>query len=213
VVANHRYGVLDGIVLACLIGRVRGDLRILANSVLLRAPEMQDVMLPIDFGLGAEAVRTNLASRAAAEDWLESGGCVLVFPGGGVSTVPRPFDRVAVDAEWHPFVARLIQRAHAPMLTVFFAGQNSRLFQIASHVSLTLRLSLLFKEVADRIGGDLRIAIGAPLPFAQLAPLAERRALMAELRRRTYALVRDLPSNPRPGAAWRDSSASRAPAA
>ncbi len=37
------------------------------------------------------------------------------------------------------------------MAPVYFAGQNSRLFQLASHVSMTLRLSLLFKEVHDKM--------------------------------------------------------------
>ncbi len=46
------------------------------------------------------------------------------------------------------------------MAPVYFAGQNSRLFQLASHISMTLRLSLLFKEVHDRIGGDIPLRIG-----------------------------------------------------
>ena len=50
-------------------------------------------------------------------------------------------------------------------MPVWFGGQNSRLFQIASHVSPTLRLSLIFHEVKTRIGTSLPVVIGAPIPF------------------------------------------------
>ena len=80
------------------------------------------------------------------------GGCLVVFPAGGVSTTPTIWHKRAIDTEWKNFTARLISQAKAPVAPVYFAGQNSRLFQLASHISMTLRLSLLFKEVHDRIG-------------------------------------------------------------
>ena len=78
---------------------------------------------------------------------------MVVFPAGGVSTAP---DRLglhpAVDARWQPFVGQLIQRSKATVVPIWFGGQNGRLFQIASHVSQTLRISLIFHEVKTRIG-------------------------------------------------------------
>ena len=73
------------------------------------------------------------------------------------------------------------------MVPVFFAGQNSRLFQIASHISLTLRLSLFFKEVYDKIGSEIHLRVGDPIPYKELASL-DRKELMEYLRRKTYAL-------------------------
>ena len=61
---------------------------------------------------------------------------------------------------------RLITQAKAPVVPVYFAGQNSRLFQIASHISMTLRLSLFFKEVYDKIGSDAAASGSAtPIPY------------------------------------------------
>lgn len=192
VVANHPYGVLDGIVLGWLVGQVRQDFRILVHSLLTRAPEARPYLLPVDFSGTASAMETNLRSREAARLHLAGGGAVLVFPAGAVSTSPDPLGRgPAVDAPWHPFVAQLIQRQKAPVLPVHFAGQNSRLFQIASHVSLTLRLSLLFKEVSDRIGSDVDVSVGDLVPFENLAGSGGRRDLLARLRHLTYALGPD----------------------
>jgi len=157
VVANHPYGVLDGIVVSWLV---------------------------------EEARSTNLASRAAARAMLEAGGAVVVFPAGGVSTAPDRLGRKpAVDARWQPFVSQLIQRSKATVAPIWFGGQNSRLFQIASHVSQTLRISLIFHEVKARIGADLPVAVGAPIPFEDIAAIKDRQALADHLRALTYALA------------------------
>ncbi len=196
-VANHPYGVLDGIVISWLVEKVRSDFVVLTNAVLMRAPEVRDFILPIDFSETEEAQRTNLASRAAARARLEEGGAVVVFPAGGVSTAPDRLGRKpAVDARWQPFVGQLIQRSRATVVPVWFGGQNSRLFQIASHVSLTLRLSLIFHEVKARIGADLPVAIGAPIGFAEIAAIRDRQALADDLRERAYALAASAPNGP-----------------
>jgi putative hemolysin len=66
VVANHPYGVLDGVVISWLIGKVRSDFVVLTNAVLMRAPEVNGFILPVDFSETEEALKTNLATRAAA---------------------------------------------------------------------------------------------------------------------------------------------------
>jgi putative hemolysin len=192
IVANHPFGVLDGIVISYLAEKVRPDFRILTNNVLNRAEEIRHHLLPIDFKDTREARALNLKSRAAARAHLAAGGCLIVFPAGGVSTAPRPWTRKAVDAEWKTFAGKLIHQSHAPVVPVYFAGQNSRLFQLASLVSLTLRLSLLFKEVHDRIGSDVVVRIGDIIPFEPLAGLG-RVQLMDHLRQRTYALGAGIP--------------------
>lgn len=188
IVCNHPFGVIDGVAICALTSRLRPDFRILTNAVLNRAEEIAGHLLPVDFSPTPDAQRTNLRSRALARAHLAAGGCLIVFPAGGVSTTPRLWHRRAVDAEWKGFTGRLILGAKAPVAPVYFAGQNSRLFQIASHLHQTLRLSLLFKEVHDRMGSTIHLSPGAPIPFAEIAHLAPS-PLMAELRRRTYALA------------------------
>jgi putative hemolysin len=188
VVSNHPFGVLDGVVICHLVSRVREDFRVLTNAVLMRAQAIRKFLLPIDFAETEEAVKTNLQSRAAAKAHLLGGGCLIIFPAGGVSTTPRPWNKRAVDAEWKTYTGRLIAQAKAPVAPVFFAGQNSRMFQLASHISLTLRLSLLFKEVHDRIGSEMHVRIGEPVAFEKLPATGDRQAFMRHLREMTYEL-------------------------
>lgn len=105
--------------------------------------------------------------------------------------VPRPFDPLAVDDEWKPFTAKLITQGRASVTPVFFDGQNSRLFQIASHLSLELRLALVFREVKRRMGETLRVEIGETLPPETLDAAGKRKGLMTFLREQTYGLAPD----------------------
>ena len=188
IVCNHTFGVIDGVAICAVTARIRGDFRILTNAVLNRAEEIRGHLLPVDFTDNADALRTNLRSRALARAHLAAGGCLIVFPAGGVSTTPSVWHRKAIDAEWKNFTARLILGAKAPVAPLYFAGQNSRLFQIASHLHQTLRLSLLFKEVHDRMGSEIVTRPGRVIAFEEIAHLAPA-ALMAELRIRTYGLA------------------------
>ena len=197
VVSNHPFGVLDGVVICQLVSRVRKDFLVLTNSVLYRAEEIRPFLLPVDFAETEEALQTNLKTRAKAKSHLQSGGCLVVFPAGGVSTTPTVWHKRAIDTEWKTLTARLISQAKAPVAPVYFAGQNSRLFQLASHVSMTLRLSLLFKEVHDKIGSDIPIRLGDVIPFDLLSAISDRHAFMDHLKSATSALGKDVPNPPK----------------
>ena len=193
VVANHPFGVLDGLIICHIVSKVRADFRVLTNAVLLRAEEVKSFLLPVDFAETQEALKTNLRTRAEAKNHLMKGGCLVVFPAGGVSTTPTIWHKRAVDTEWKNLTARLIAQAKAPVAPVYFAGQNSRLFQLASHISMTLRLSLLFKEVHDRIGSEVHIRLGDLLPYERIAGINDRQTVMDMLKEITYSLGEALP--------------------
>jgi putative hemolysin len=197
VVCNHPFGVLDGVVICHLVSRIRKDFLVLTNSVLYRAEEIRPFLLPVDFAETEEALATNLDTRAKAKAHLMGGGCLVVFPAGGVSTTPTVWHKRAVDTDWKLFTARLITVAKAAVAPVFFAGQNSRLFQLASHVSMTLRLSLLFKEVHDKIGSEIHMRIGDVIPYDRLATIKDRHQLMEHLKDTTYALGEGVPNPPK----------------
>lgn len=193
VIANHPYGILDGLMLGYLMARTRGDFRILAHRVFRRAEVLERVILPVDFDETRAAQRTNLATRAEALRHLAQGGCVGIFPGGTVSTAPRPFGR-ALDPAWRNFTAKMVLRSGATVLPVFFEGENSRMFQMASHLHYTLRMALLVKEFGARVDRPVGLRIGAPLgPEVTGAFRNDPAGLMDFLRRTTYAL------SPEPG--------------
>ncbi len=187
VVANHPFGVVDGLVLCHLVSMARPDFKVVAMSTLCRVPEVRGHVLPIDFAGTRGAALASAQSRAAARAHLRSGGCVVIFPAGEVATARRLLGR-AEDAAWHPFAGRLVQATGAAVLPVRFAGQNSLLFQLASRVSPTLRLSLLLGEARSRIGTEVEAHLGEVLPPEALRRFEDAAALVDHLRAVTHAL-------------------------
>ena len=188
VIANHPYGILDGLVLGHILAQARGDFRILAHQVFRKAPDLAQVILPIDFDETREAVQRNVATRRAALDYLRGGGAIGIFPGGTVSTAARPLAR-PMDPGWRAFTARMVAKSGATVVPVCFDGHTSRLFQIASHMHSTLRMGLLIKEFARRVDTPVRVSIGAPIDPAQIAARArDSKAMMDFLRKATYEL-------------------------
>lgn len=187
-VSNHPYGILDGLMMGHLLDKVRGDFRILANSVFVGAQELQKVVLPISFDETKAAVALNLRTRATALDYLGQGGAIGVFPGGTVSTAAKLFSH-AMDPSWRNFTAKMIAKSRATVVPIFFEGQNSRLFQIASHINYALRLGLLIKEFKARVDQPVRVVVGKPLDAGMLAAEAgDSTAMMDFLRKATYQL-------------------------
>jgi putative hemolysin len=185
VIANHPFGILDGLMMGHLLHRTRPDFRILANAVFRRAPALDSVLLPISFDDTRAAVALNLQTRARAIDYLAGGGAIGIFPGGTVSTAVTPFAH-PMDPGWRNFTAKLIAKSGATVVPVFFEGHNSLLFQLASHLHANLRLGLLIKEFRARIDEPVRIVVGQPIAPDVLK--ADPNAMMESLRRATYAL-------------------------
>lgn len=187
-IANHPYGILDGLMMGHVLSRTRGDFRILANSVFRKAEDLNRVILPISFDETREAVALNLETRKTALSYLGQGGAIGVFPGGMVSTSAKPLSR-PLDPGWRGFTARMIAKSAAAVVPIYFDGHNSRLFQLASHLHVTLRMSLLIKEFKARVDTPVRMVIGDPIPRDDLARYAgDTKSLMAFLRQRTYEL-------------------------
>lgn len=188
VVANHPYGILDGLVMGHILSALRGDFRLMAHSVFRRAEPVNRVLLPVDFSGTPEAQQANLRTRAEAVAYLKQGGAIGIFPGGTVSTSARPFGAPS-DPVWRGFTARMIERSGATVVPIWFEGQNSRLFQVSSHLHYTLRMALLMREFRRRTDTPVRLAIGAPIPAEVLrARAADGKQMMDFLRRTTYDL-------------------------
>jgi putative hemolysin len=187
-VANHPFGIGDGIAMLALAEQLSRPYRVLLNADFLRIPEIRPYALPIDFSAGREAIQTNLKTRVEARRLLHEGATLVVFPAGGVATADRLFGK-AEELAWKPFTARLIQDAAATVLPIYFEGQNSVLFHAVSRFSLGLRLALMVSEFRRCVGRPIKVHVGAPVAFDELAAPGERAALIEELYIRVQRLA------------------------
>ncbi len=188
-IANHPFGVLDGMVICYLVSRVRPRFRVLTNQALCVSERVAEYLLPIDFNDSKGAVRANIETKKRALKSLADGEALVVFPSGGVATSKNLFGP-AVDLEWKTFAAKMIRRSMASVVPIYFHGSNSRFFQIASHMSQTLRMAILLGEFKRRVGSEVHVTIGAPIPWTELESIKCRRALTQHLWQATH-LLRD----------------------
>lgn len=189
-VSNHPYGVLDGLTIGYLVEKIRPDFKILASAVLMQVPEIAPYILPVDLSNRAEALEHNIATRKLALAHVSNGGALIIFPAGLISTSPDSLGcKPAIDPPWGTFTAQLIKRSQASVLPMFFHGQNSRLFQIVSHISRTIRLALIFHEVKARIGSTVKVGVGEVLHYQAIKHYSNL-DLIALLRQKSYALAR-----------------------
>lgn len=192
VIANHPYGILDGLMMGHILSVVRGDFRILAHRIFRKAQELDRIVLPVSFDETRDAVALNLETRKESLRYLGQGGCIGIFPGGTVATAEKPFGP-PMDPGWRSFTARMIEKSNATVVPIYFDGHTSRLFQLASHLHASLRMGLLIKEFRDRTDTPVRVCIGKPIAPAKIgAYRGNARGLMDFLRKSTY----DLSPNP-----------------
>src|SRR5581483_10136945 len=150
VVANHPHGALDGLVMADVIGRVRDDVRILANHVLARIPELRDVCFFVDPFGGADAAARSRAGLRGARLWLRRGGALVSFPSGEVAH--SLVNGTPIDSRWKPTVLRLAADTGARIVPAFIDGANRPRFYTAGRIHPALRTALLGRELLHARG-------------------------------------------------------------
>lgn len=188
VVANHPSGLVDGMVMAELINRVRSDFKILTRSLLTGIPEVEEFMIPVPFPHEDNARALGLQMRDETLNHLKAGGVIILFPAGKVAMSEGWWGR-AVEAEWNVFTHKIVKSTGATILPIYFAGQNSRAFLIANKVSDTIRQGLLLYEIKRSLFKPQRPVIGHPIPAEELKNWeGNPRGFLAWLRERTLAL-------------------------
>ncbi len=190
-VANHPHGLVDGVAMASMIGRVRPDYRILTRSVLTGFDEEATrFLISVPFPHDPDAQVKMVEMRKQAMAYLKEGGVVALFPSGVVATSKTWFGPV-IESEWNVFTAKLIRTSGATVVPCKFEGRNSRSYQIANRVSATLRQGLLVHEVVRARDKPIAPIIGDPLPQSEIdARIGSARDFMAWLRAHTLGLKR-----------------------
>jgi putative hemolysin len=197
VVANHPFGGIDGLILGDILTRVREDFRLLANRLLYDVRELRPWIIPVDAFGGPQAHGRNLSHLRLALRRLEQGGALGIFPAGTVSHLQLRQGGV-VDPPWHTTAARLARRTGATVLTLFFDGRNSLVFQLSGLVHPRLRTALLPSEMLKRGGSRVAVRIGRPIAPYKVARYPDDGVLTSYLRFKTYMLKwRESPVRPR----------------
>jgi putative hemolysin len=180
-VANHPFGVLDGITMLALAEHLERPIKVMIDKALLRFEPLRDYALPVDFTETQEARQTNVESWREARACLSRGEAIIIFPAAGVAIARNPFGP-SIDQPWGPLTASLILDTRATTVPVFFPGRCSTMFHLFGRIKLDLRRTLMASEFFRRCGTPIDLHVGKPIPAGELGTIGDRTAIMQHLR-------------------------------
>jgi len=189
IVANHAFGVADGVSLCSVVSNIRQDYKIITHKVLRQAEAVKEKIIPIDFSPNRKAMLANIKSRKEAEKVLQNDGVIVIFPSGQIATKENlKLKTKADDGEWKQFVSKLIVKTRSPVLPSYFEGENSQLYHIANKIGQTFRYSLLMYELTRKIGDKINLHFGKIIPFADFEKIDNLIDITKLIRQKTYSL-------------------------
>ena len=189
-IANHPFGIIDGLILCSIASEVRSDFKIMTHETLRFLPELEKFILPVDFNEDSKnSIKNNLNTARKAKEHLNSGGLLIIFPSGSVSTA-KNLKSAAEDDDWKLFPAKIIHQTKTNVLPVYFDGKNGLLFHLfASKLkNQTLKYSTYIHETKKMIGKEITLCIGNIINYEDISHIKERDKLTKHLKRVTYDL-------------------------
>ncbi|MCZ6672648.1 MAG: lysophospholipid acyltransferase family protein, partial [Verrucomicrobia bacterium] len=173
VVANHPFGGLEGLILGSLLTSVRSDVKLLGNYLLHNIPEIRPNLISVDPFGGKESHRANIGPLKNCMKLLKSGGALITFPSGEVSSFNLN-QRKVTDPAWTTHTAALVKRTGANVLPIFFDGRNSSFFQLMGLVHPKLRTVLLAHELFKKRGSTIPVQVGNAISHRKLRKMSDQ---------------------------------------
>ena len=167
VMANHPHGLADGIVAMDFLLRVRSDVLVVGNRWLAQIPGIRPWLIEVNPFNPDQADFGNLAGTRRILSHLKSGGAILTFPSGEVSSFTFSAMK-AQDPVWSPQVVRMARIAKASILPMHIEGSNSKTFHSLGYIHSKLRTLMLLREFNAKKGKVIRLRTAKAVHHSQL---------------------------------------------
>ncbi len=162
-VANHPYGIADGLILTCIVAKRYGTLKAIGNDVFMLIPQLRPLIAAVNvFGSNYRDYLIEL------DRVYKSDVPITHFPAGLVSRVKN---RKIQDFDWHKsFISKAVE-CERDIVPFCFTGRNSVLFYFVYllrkylGIKANLELSLLPYEFFRKKNKSIKVIIGKPISF------------------------------------------------
>jgi putative hemolysin len=162
-VANHPFGIIDGLVLTNTIAEKYGTLKAIGNDVFMYIPHLRPLIAAVNsFGQNSKDYIN------ALEEVFDSETPITHFPAGEVS---RVYSWKVQDCKWQKSMITKAISKKRDIVPIHFYGRNSRLFysigiiRMMLWIKLNLELMLLPSEMLKKQNQVIRLRIGKPIPY------------------------------------------------
>ncbi len=180
IVANHPLGGLEGMLLANALLKIRPDVKVLTNEMLLKFPEFSDIFIGVDV-LNNNSVKKNRRGIRKVTQHLANQGALLIFPAGTVAGMDLTNSKI-IDRQWDEIVGRLMQKYRCPCVPFLVKERNSKLFYLSGHIHKRLRTALLGRAMLSKKNQRIKIVVGESISYKEIEPLSTARKVTDYLR-------------------------------
>jgi len=162
VASNHPFGGLDGLALMHTTSKVRPDIKIPANDILMNLPSAEEMFIPINKH-GSNADNVNVFNENFASDSL-----MLFFPAGLVS---RKRNGKIADLEWKKTFLSKAKQYKRDIIPTHIDGRNSNFFynlaNLREYLGLKTNFEMLYlvNEMYNQKGKTINITFGKAIPY------------------------------------------------
>jgi putative hemolysin len=190
VICNHPFGAMDGVSILQILKDVRPDVKVMANFLLKEIKPIESFFLDVNPFENITS-RSSLPGIKQCLQHVQSGGCLVIFPAGEVSSFQLDAKSV-VDGKWSQSVFKLIQKTQATIVPIFYDGRNSNLFLFLAWIHPYLRTMALPSEMLKKKNGNISAVIGKPILHEDWRVIEDAAKLNRFIRAKVYALGSDL---------------------
>ena len=191
-VANHPYGILDGLILTHIVSEKYGSLKAIANDAFMLIPQLHPFIAAVNV-----YDRSSKAYVKALDETFAMDIPITHFPAGEVS---RVYNKKIQDTEWQKsFIKKAISNNRA-IVPIYFYGRNSLLFYTIFslrrlfHIKVNLELMLLPLEIFKKRNETVRVIVGEPIAHQMFVNTKSHRDWAQNVRSSVYNLRNMNPS-------------------
>lgn len=161
IICNHPTGGLDGVLLIDMLSKIRPDVKFMGNFILQKIQSLNNYFIPVD-PFRSHDPRHNIKGIKTAYAHVESGGALMIFPAGEVSSWQQNSHRIE-DRPWNRSIMRFIRECDVPVVPMFIEARNSRKFYILGSIHPFIRMALQPREFTNKRHMKVPVHIGAPI--------------------------------------------------
>jgi hypothetical protein len=161
--ANHPFGIIDGLILTKTVIEKYGTFKAIGNESFRFVPNLRPYIALVNpYGMSSKTYVTEL------EKVYRSDVAITHFPAGEVS---RRYNGKLQDRAWQKsFITRAVS-CQRDIVPFYFHGRNSRLFiginlvRRALGIKVNIELALLPRELFLKRNQTIKFKIGKPIPW------------------------------------------------
>lgn len=166
IVGNHPLGGFDGLIMMSLVDKIRKDILVTSNDLLMNIPNLREMFIPIN------TTGTNTTELARnIEAAFQQKNIILFFPAGLCS---RRIKGEIVDLPWKKTFVSKAKAFQRDIIPFYFEGENSNFFYNLSNfrkkigLKTNIEMIYLVDELFKHRNKHFKIVIGKPISYKTL---------------------------------------------